>query len=83
MAPGRSFGDVFTVFVDDILCSGILTDDGISLSTARFFWDSYLLNDTWPKQFGGAWSNQFFVGCFMQRAKNRFESTLDKLMKKF
>ncbi len=49
-APGQSWKNVFAVIADGILCSDILEDDGIDLSNARFFWDSYhLLNDIWPK----------------------------------
>ncbi len=82
MALGRSCDDVFVVFADGILCSDILVDDGIGLSSSRFFWE----HDIWPKQFGGAWSIELSYGVYeLLHAENKeqFNYAFDELMNIF
>ncbi len=70
-----------------MLCSAFLEDDGIGLKNTHFFWDSYhLLNDIWPKQFGGAWTGQLSSdvrGLLYAQSQEEFDSLLDDLMKTF
>ncbi len=58
MAPGRLHNGILAIFVDEMSSPTVLGEDKMNLPNAHFFWDrNHLLNDIWPKQFGGSWSS--------------------------